>query len=92
VAETTIEAFTRLGLPPDKVVDLIIEGMRATRQVTGVEEGLPDWQTRIAYIREYLKMTGGYAPEKRENLNSSVSLHLEMSKEEVVQELERMEA
>ena len=72
VEESTIEMFARLGLPKERVLKKIAEGMEATKLlISGNKEEafaevVPDHQAIEKYITQYNKMCGQYAPEKQE--------------------------
>ena len=72
IEESTLEAFARIGLTKDKVLKTILAGFEADKVViTGGKddafaEVVPDHMAIDKYITQYNKMTGQYAPEKKE--------------------------
>ena len=72
IEESTLEAFARIGLTKDKVLKTILAGFEADKVViTGGKddafaEVVPDHMAIDKYITQYNKMTGNYAPEKKE--------------------------
>ena len=72
IEESTIEAFARLGLTKDKILQKINDGLEADKVViTGGKDNafaevIPDHQAIDKYITQYNKMTGNYAAEKQE--------------------------
>lgn len=65
-----IEKFAKIGLPPEKVYEVIKEGMSAEKvSIVGngeaaMAEVTPDWTSRDKFVTQYNKMTGHYAAEK----------------------------
>ena len=73
IEESTLEMFARLGMPKEKFLQVIIDGLNADRtyiKKDGSGEGFievePDHAARSRYVTEVNKMTGGYVPEKKE--------------------------
>ena len=70
----TEEMFAKLGMPKEEAIRLIIEGMREPQKTLFEGKGdqmmatpQPDWFARVAFIQEYNKIVGNYAPTKQEN-------------------------
>ena len=73
IEESTAEMFARLGMPKEKFLEVILEGLKADRtyiKKDGSGEGFievePDHTARAKYVTEVNKMTGGYTAEKKE--------------------------
>ncbi len=72
IQETTEQMFARLGLPKEKVLKKVMEGLEAEKVViTGGKEDafaevMPDHLAVDKFVTQYNKMVGGYAAEKQE--------------------------
>lgn len=98
VEERTIDIFTRLGMPPEKIVQKVIEGMNANKTYikgNGEEafiEVEEDHNTRHKFVQEANKMTGGYAPEKIEETIKNIQPTREDLKSLTDEELAAMQS
>lgn len=57
INESTVDMFVRKGLPKEKKIEAIVDGVTKPQGEFG-----PDWRARLGYIQEANKMTGDYAP------------------------------
>jgi hypothetical protein len=68
---TTVEILARLGMPKERRIRLLIEGVEKADKLLFEGRGenmlatpAPDYRTRLAYLQEIHKMTGEYPPPK----------------------------
>lgn len=85
IEKSTEQMFVDAGMPKEKVLTLIVEGMTEPKKLIFEGKGdqmictpEKDYKTASDYIKEYNKMTGGYAPEKKEITLPNVPTTLEV--------------
>lgn len=62
--------------------DVLLEGLEAE-----TKDGRPDYDIRLKHVQEINKISGVYAPEKRQNLN----LNLDMSEDELEEHIKELQ-
>jgi hypothetical protein len=73
VRESTEEILTRLGMPKERRVQLLMEGVEKADRLVFEGKGentictpVPDYKVRLDYLAELNKMTGDYSATKTE--------------------------
>jgi hypothetical protein len=83
VTKTQQNAFINLGLFPDEVYQRIADGIRFPDKLNfeGVGDQViaapvPDFKTRLEYMKEWGKMTGAYPSEVQGGINNSKNVFI----------------